>query len=57
MIIYLATFISEEAQGIALTEKKAENRLTSFYFVMVNKLKAKTLREYIKTGRLKPKNK
>lgn len=56
MIIYLATFIDDQT-GFTLTEKKAENRLTSFYFVMVNKLKAKTLREYIKTGRLKPKNK
>lgn len=48
MKIYLATWLLEVAQGVALTKCFAKNRLISYWHT---KEKQKELPRYIKTGR------
>ena len=55
MKIYLATWLEEESQGIALTKAKARNRLLSYFFLSgkaggKNRGKGIDLLQYIKTG-------
>ena len=47
MIIYLATWLLEPQQGRALTKKKAEDRLISYFHTVA---KADQLKKYVKKG-------
>ena len=47
MKIYLATKISDEAQGVILTKMKQKKRLLSYFYDRTKKYK---LRTYINTG-------
>lgn len=54
MKIYMATWLTEWAQGRSLTKKRASNRLISFHFLREQEITFEQLRQYIRTGRCDP---
>jgi len=52
MKIYLATWILETSQGVALTKKHARSRLMSYHFLNEQGITSSQLNEYYSTGKL-----
>jgi len=49
--IYLATWLSERAQGEALTKCEESRRLTSFYFLKAQNISLSDFQQYVNTGK------
>jgi len=54
MKIYMATWLMEKSQGIALTKKNSSKRLLSYHFLVEQGISTEQINQYCRTGRLDP---